>query len=172
MATRDPDQPSGPRGVAILYGKMAGSTSFHYAWPNLGAPMRFFDLVTLAVALFQREGRVTYRGLQREFGLDDALLGDLRAELILARGVAADEGGRVLVWAGEPGRQPSRPATWSGDLGAIGTPVGAFADQPEPDAVPVPSRSAPEAERRQLTVMFCDLVGSTELSGRLDPEDL
>lgn len=29
-----------------------------------------------------------------------------------------------------------------------------------------------EAERRQVTVMFCDLVGSTELSGRLDPEDL
>src|SRR5207247_5999028 len=28
----------------------------------------------------------------------------------------------------------------------------------------------PEAERRQLTVMFCDLVGSTELSARLDPE--
>src|SRR5215469_14537507 len=28
------------------------------------------------------------------------------------------------------------------------------------------------AERRQLTVMFCDLVGSTELSTRLDPEDL
>ena len=29
-----------------------------------------------------------------------------------------------------------------------------------------------EAERRQLTVMFCDLVGSTELSARLDPEDM
>jgi class 3 adenylate cyclase len=29
-----------------------------------------------------------------------------------------------------------------------------------------------EAERRQLTVMFCDLVGSTALSGRLDPEDM
>lgn len=29
-----------------------------------------------------------------------------------------------------------------------------------------------EAERRQLTVMFCDLVGSTELSRQLDPEDL
>src|SRR5260370_12178826 len=28
------------------------------------------------------------------------------------------------------------------------------------------------AERRQLTVMFCDLVGSTALSVRLDPEDL
>ena len=30
----------------------------------------------------------------------------------------------------------------------------------------------PEAERRQLTVMFCDLVGSTELSARVDPEVL
>jgi TOMM system kinase/cyclase fusion protein len=30
---------------------------------------------------------------------------------------------------------------------------------------------APEAERRQLTVMFCDLVGSTQLSEQLDPED-
>ena len=37
----------------------------------------------------------------------------------------------------------------------------AYADSAEPDA-----------ERRQLTVMFCDLVGSTALSARLDPEDL
>src|SRR5215468_8656001 len=29
-----------------------------------------------------------------------------------------------------------------------------------------------EAERRQLTIMFCDLVGSTPLSTRFDPEDL
>ena len=37
-----------------------------------------------------------------------------------------------------------------------------------------PSASTPRdvAERRQLTVMFCDLVGSTALSARLDPEDL
>jgi hypothetical protein len=31
---------------------------------------------------------------------------------------------------------------------------------------------AAEAERRQLTVMFCDLVGSTALSSQLDPEDM
>jgi class 3 adenylate cyclase/tetratricopeptide (TPR) repeat protein len=38
---------------------------------------------------------------------------------------------------------------------------------------PVPARLArDEAERRQLTVMFCDLVGSTALSAKLDPEDL
>src|SRR5215813_4063065 len=113
---------------------MAGSTSFHYDWPDLCPPMRFFDLVILAVALLQREGRVTYRGLQREFGLDDALLEDLRAELILARGVAADEGGRVLVWTGEPGGPPPRPATRPGDLGAIQTPIAASTDEPEPGA--------------------------------------
>jgi len=40
------------------------------------------------------------------------------------------------------------------------------------DASESPARSTPEAERRQLTVMLCDLVDSTPLSGRLDPEDL
>ena len=44
-----------------------------------------------------------------------------------------------------------------------------------PAAGTAASHDAPapaDAERRQLTVMFCDLVGSTELSSRLDPEDL
>jgi len=43
------------------------------------------------------------------------------------------------------------------------------------EASPAPSQAplaASEAERRQLTVMFCDLVGSTALSRRFDPEDL
>jgi class 3 adenylate cyclase len=35
-----------------------------------------------------------------------------------------------------------------------------------------PAKAPAEAERRQLTVMFCDLVGSTPLSTRFDPEDL
>ncbi len=42
------------------------------------------------------------------------------------------------------------------------------AAQARADAVPRPA----EAERRQLTVLFCDLVGSTALAARLDPEDL
>jgi class 3 adenylate cyclase/pimeloyl-ACP methyl ester carboxylesterase len=41
-----------------------------------------------------------------------------------------------------------------------------------PAASQVAPVAAREAERRQLTVLFCDLVGSTELSSRLDPEDL
>jgi class 3 adenylate cyclase/predicted ATPase len=40
------------------------------------------------------------------------------------------------------------------------------------DAAPEAVTPAAAAERRQLTVMFCDLVGSTALSTRLDPEDL
>jgi class 3 adenylate cyclase len=47
-------------------------------------------------------------------------------------------------------------------LGAEVSVAAAFRD--------VPVRG--DAERRQLTVMFCDLVGSTALSVRLDPEDL
>src|SRR5512145_796151 len=43
----------------------------------------------------------------------------------------------------------------------------------DPSATSLPlKREAPEAERRHLTVMFCDLAGSTALSAKLDPEDL
>jgi class 3 adenylate cyclase len=52
--------------------------------------------------------------------------------------------------------------------GGCGKPRGARA-APGSAAPTTPKDSA---ERRQLTVMFCDLVGSTELSARLDPEDL
>src|SRR6266576_4037657 len=46
------------------------------------------------------------------------------------------------------------------------------AGRPATDAATLrPSQVAGSAERRQLTVMFCDLVGSTALSARLDPED-
>jgi class 3 adenylate cyclase len=53
--------------------------------------------------------------------------------------------------------------------GGCGKPIGATA-APTPEASPAPRSDS--AERRQLTVMFCDLVGSTALSSRLDPEDL
>jgi class 3 adenylate cyclase/ribosomal protein L40E len=52
-----------------------------------------------------------------------------------------------------------------------GKPLIVPADEGGPARAPGEPRAA-EAERRQLTVMFCDLVGSTALSERLDPEDL
>jgi len=43
---------------------------------------------------------------------------------------------------------------------------------PKPPSPSFRHSSTDAAERRQLTVMFCDLVGSTALSKRLDPEDM
>jgi class 3 adenylate cyclase len=69
------------------------------------------------------------------------------------------------------------------DLAGLGIPLGprkkilkAIAalgsDVSAPTQADIPPAVKREAERRQLTVMFCDLVGSTALSARLDPEDL
>src|SRR3954453_13354295 len=58
-----------------------------------------------------------------------------------------------------------------GDCGApLGGAVGSEAVETSPVSTTAPTDAT--AERRQLTVMFVDLVGSTELSTRLDPEDL
>jgi class 3 adenylate cyclase/tetratricopeptide (TPR) repeat protein len=47
------------------------------------------------------------------------------------------------------------------------------ADAATPNNTATPNRvGAPSAERRQLTVLFCDLVGSTALAQKLDPEEL
>ena len=50
--------------------------------------------------------------------------------------------------------------------------IAALKARERPETPAGPPQEPESAERRQLTVMFCDLVGSTELSGRLDPEDL
>jgi class 3 adenylate cyclase len=74
------------------------------------------------------------------------------------------------------------PELTESDLVTLGLPFGprkkllkAIAALRE-SALPSPAAESPpqasQAERRQLTVMFCDLVGSTALSARLDPEDL
>ncbi len=75
------------------------------------------------------------------------------------------------------------PFITEGDLVKLGLPIGPrrrvinavskLGDASAPAAAgPVAGSGTHEAERRQLTVMFVDLVGSTALSGRLDPEDL
>ena len=151
-------------------------------------------MVLAAVAgLLQREGRITYWALKQTFGLDDAFLEGLRDELVAAKQVANDEEGKVLVWRegaqlldqpdaerlqhftafGTSVVSPSEPAV----LPSLETdtsrnrPSSTHQNGPDTSA-PTVTTSTPEAERRQLTVMFCDLVGSTALSGQLDPEDL
>ena len=117
--------------------------------------MKFSDIIDQASALLQRKGRLTYRTLKREFELDDDGLEDLKFELIEGQCVAVDEDGKVLVWNGDPtsttGISPTAEQTPSASSARTPTSTG---------------------ERRQLTVMFCDLVGSTALSEQLDPEEL
>jgi TOMM system kinase/cyclase fusion protein len=109
--------------------------------------VEFEEVLEQTIALLQRQGRVSYGALKRRFKLDDAYLEDLKVELIEAQQLAHDENGRILVWSG--GQEEQIP-------------------QGEPAHV---ARRVPAAERRQLTVMFCDLVDSTRLSGQIDPED-
>ncbi|MCW5748471.1 MAG: AAA family ATPase [Alphaproteobacteria bacterium] len=123
------------------------------------------------------EGRVSYHSIRRDFGLDDAALEDLRYFLVRTKGAATDEGGRFLVWAGGASRAVVTAAADS--LPALqpsaAAPGGIDVAPPErPPVVDVASIAADTAgaERRQLTVMFCDLVGSTDLASRLDPEDM
>jgi class 3 adenylate cyclase len=125
--------------------------------------MDYDAIVTQALTLLQREQRLAYRVLKLRLQLDDDLLEALKDDLIYAKKLAVDEEGRVLVWTGETSSAPTTaspvplPATPDVFLAQVGaSPVGP---------------ATPDAERRQLTVMFCDLVDSTRLSRQLDPED-
>jgi class 3 adenylate cyclase/predicted ATPase len=127
--------------------------------------MTFEELLAHVIAVLQREGRISYRALQRRFDLDDAYLDDVKVELIEAKQLARDENGRILVWAEQAATTAPPPTAQEGPPGSL---PGAQTPQ-EASAHVAPS--VPEAERRQLTVLFCDLVGSTALSRQLDPED-
>jgi hypothetical protein len=130
--------------------------------------MDFYEVLSQVIALLQREKRVTYRALKRQFNLDDDYLEDVKAELIHAKKSAVDEDGVVLVWTGEAETEPNSSPSSIRLVQPSATPI----EHALPVAAPAVEASPREAERRQLTVMFCDLVGSTDLSTRLDPEDL
>jgi class 3 adenylate cyclase len=57
-------------------------------------------------------------------------------------------------------------------IAALVPPVGPQPPAASPTATEPPTSTGQQAERRQLTVMFVDLVGSTELSRRIDPEEM
>ena len=109
--------------------------------------MDFYPVLAQVQELLQQRGRVSYRALKVQFTLDAESLEAVKDELIYARHLAVDEDGRVLVWTGGEVHPPQAETV--------------------PAALP-----ALDAERRQLTVLFCDLVDSTKLAGQLDPEDL
>src|SRR5262245_4442190 len=128
--------------------------------------MTFEEILDQAIAMLQRRGRLTYGALKRQFQLDDAYLEDLKAELIEGQRLAMDEEGRVLVWTGRADVPPltTPPAPQFGPLPAPSDV------QLVPALPPLATPQSADAERRQLTVMFCDLVESTALATQLDPE--
>jgi hypothetical protein len=65
--------------------------------------MDFYGVLERVLEILRQHKRVTYRALQRQFDLDEAYLEDLKAEIIEARQLAVDEGGRILVWTGTAG---------------------------------------------------------------------
>src|SRR5262245_42343548 len=128
--------------------------------------MTFDDVLEQVVTLLKRQGRVSYPALKIRFSLDDEYLEALKAELLYVHPVRDDEG-RGLVWTGYvegTTETPSQPPQ------SIPSPLPQESASVHHEA-PLGTSRTPEAERRQITVMFCDLVDSTTLSSQFDPED-
>ena len=129
--------------------------------------MDYETVLAQVLALLQQEHRLSYRVLKHRLHLDDDLLDDIKEDLIYAKKLAVDEEGRVLVWAGSTAISASTPLS-----SAPPRPEAELHAGQASQRAPVPSvPHASEAERRQLTVLFCDLVESTRLARQLDPED-
>jgi class 3 adenylate cyclase/tetratricopeptide (TPR) repeat protein len=127
--------------------------------------MDFEEILDQAITMLRRRGRVSYRTLKLQFHLDEEALEALKEELIEVHRLAVDQEGRTLVWAGGGGPTPAPPSPH---------PPQQAIPHVDPTPAIIPPAVAPpppEAERRQLTILFCDLVSSTALSRQLDPED-
>ena len=125
--------------------------------------MTFEEILTQVHELLERQGRVSYRALKRRFELDDDYLEDVKAELIDAQRVAADEDGKVLIWTGAAGTAPDSDGNHKRDPLSY-TPIHLVEKI-------LNSRQAVEGERKQVTVLFADLKGSMELLADRDPEE-
>src|SRR5215475_3702633 len=128
--------------------------------------MTFDDILEQVIDLLKRQGRVSYRALKRRFDIDYDYIQDLKEEILYVHPVIDDEG-RGLIWTGDTAMTHEVAASSA----QTSQPPTAEAEPP-PQVAPLSTEHRiPEAERRQLTVMFCDLVDSTKLSSQLDPED-
>src|SRR5215831_5968734 len=116
--------------------------------------------------MLQRLGRVSYRALKVQFQLDDDLLELLKDEIVEVHQLARDQEGKMLFWAGEGKATPASTSL------PPPPPTEPHEDHLLPGAFPPATAYPFDAERRQLTVLFCDLVDSTLLARQLDPEDL
>ncbi|MGH8057996.1 MAG: hypothetical protein ACREOH_12290, partial [Candidatus Entotheonellia bacterium] len=68
--------------------------------------MTFDEVLSQTLAMLQQRGRVSYRALKRQFGIDDGYLEDLKEAICFAHPQVVDEGGRGLVWTGDTAVPP------------------------------------------------------------------
>jgi class 3 adenylate cyclase len=127
--------------------------------------MTFDEILAQVLDLLQRERRLSYRAIKVRFGLDDDHLEALKDEIVEAKQLAVDERGRVLVWTGAPDSAPSPAATMT----SARVPVAAIPTHLAEKILT--ARHTLEGERKQVTVLFADIKGSTELIEGLDPEE-
>jgi hypothetical protein len=130
--------------------------------------MDFYAVLDQIIALLRQRGRVSYRALKLQFHLDDEAVEALKEELLYAQHPVTDEDGRGLVWTGTA-TAPPEPVLLAPQPPQ---PSAVQQDQPAQGSAPPVEPCTPDAERRQLTVLFCDLVDSTVLANQLDPEEL
>jgi class 3 adenylate cyclase/tetratricopeptide (TPR) repeat protein len=128
--------------------------------------MTFEEILDQAMAMLQRRRRLTYRTLKLQFQLDDEHLEALKDELIYGQRLAMDEDDRVLVWIGDTGTAPPTTTVRAGTTAR--TPL-SYTPPYLAEKI-LTSRSALEGERKQVTMLFADLKGNTELIRDLDPE--
>ena len=115
--------------------------------------------VTDVAAWLRGLGLGHYEAAFRDNGVDASVLPDLTAEDLKEIGVVAVGHRRKLLAAIAALRGPP-PSAAPG------------AEPPPAEPPPGDAGAGHGAERRQLTVLVCDLAGSTALSARIDPEDL
>ena len=129
--------------------------------------MTFDEILAQIIDLLKRQGRVSYSALKRRFDLDDDYLNDLKDEILYVHESEVEADERGFTWTGDT--EDIQVTTSQSDRTA---PQSVVKQAPTAQEISVPAEPRPpEAERRQLTVMFCDLVDSTKLSSQLDPED-
>ena len=126
--------------------------------------MTFDAILDQILDVLRQQGRVSYWALKRRFDLHDDDIAGLKDEIITARRLAVDEADKVLVWTGEAVSAPATIPTPAQDRAPLAyTP-------PYLTEKILTSRAALEGERKQVTVLFADIKGSTELIASLDPE--
>ena len=113
-------------------------------------PLSFAEDIDRALNLLNSHGRASVRAIALEIGMDADYARSIRDEIVDVLQLATDDGNGILT---ARARGPGKARR-------------------QDEIAPPPAKADRAAERRLVTFLFCDVVSSTPMSMRLDPEDL